>query len=102
MLCKVIGVSLSAGQLFDGFDDEYQCPVLDEDRVSIMPLVFTFYRRLVLHSIPSCVFVFVDRVECSIHRKEDQRVMSCTHVQRTVMRYSRGGQTQTPGPHAAR
>ena len=22
------------GQLFDGFDDDYQCPVLDEDRVS--------------------------------------------------------------------
>lgn len=24
----------NSGQLFDGFDDEYQCPILDEDRVS--------------------------------------------------------------------
>ena len=23
-----------SGELFDGFDEEYQCPVLDEDRVS--------------------------------------------------------------------
>lgn len=25
------------GQLFDGYDDEYQCPILDEDRVSELP-----------------------------------------------------------------
>lgn len=25
------------GQLFDGYDDEYQCPILDEDRVSERP-----------------------------------------------------------------
>lgn len=25
------------GQLFDGYDEEYQCPVLDEDRVSELP-----------------------------------------------------------------
>lgn len=23
------------GELYDGFDEEYQCPILDEDRVSI-------------------------------------------------------------------
>ena len=27
-------MSVFSGQLFDGFDEEYQCPVLDEDRVS--------------------------------------------------------------------
>lgn len=26
--------SLSQGQLYDGYDEEYQCPILDEDRVS--------------------------------------------------------------------
>lgn len=26
--------SLFPGQLYDGYDDEYQCPILDEDRVS--------------------------------------------------------------------
>ncbi|KAG7277968.1 hypothetical protein CRUP_020284 [Coryphaenoides rupestris] len=28
-----IGDLAQEGQLFDGFDDDYQCPVLDEDRV---------------------------------------------------------------------
>lgn len=28
----IMKMFLSA-QLFDGFDDEYQCPILDEDRV---------------------------------------------------------------------
>ncbi|XP_056146882.1 adenylate kinase isoenzyme 6 isoform X2 [Lampris incognitus] len=28
-----IGDLAQEGQLFDGFDEEYQCPVLDEDRV---------------------------------------------------------------------
>lgn len=30
LLCFII-----SGQLFDGFDDEYQCPILDEDRVRV-------------------------------------------------------------------
>ena len=25
---------LSLGQLYDGYDEEYKCPILDEDRVS--------------------------------------------------------------------
>ncbi|KAJ8414866.1 hypothetical protein AAFF_G00023890 [Aldrovandia affinis] len=28
-----VGDLAQEGQLYDGFDDEYQCPVLDEDRV---------------------------------------------------------------------
>lgn len=28
---------LSPGQLYDGYDEEYQCPILDEDRVSEIP-----------------------------------------------------------------
>ena len=26
--------ALSQGELYDGYDEEYQCPILDEDRVS--------------------------------------------------------------------
>lgn len=33
-----------SGQLFDGFDEEYQCPILDEDRVctTVMDLISMF------------------------------------------------------------
>lgn len=33
-----------SGQLFDGFDEEYQCPILDEDRVctTVMDLIGMF------------------------------------------------------------
>lgn len=33
--CFIDCVSNSPGELFDGYDEEYQCPILDEDRVSL-------------------------------------------------------------------
>lgn len=35
-------IFFSLGQLFEGFDEEYQCPILDEDRVCtiVMDLIW--------------------------------------------------------------
>ncbi|KAF7200771.1 adenylate kinase isoenzyme 6-like, partial [Nothobranchius furzeri] len=30
-----VGELAQEGQLYDGYDEEYQCPILDEDRVSV-------------------------------------------------------------------
>ena len=35
--CSNYPDALSTGQLYDGYDEEYQCPILDEDRVSQTP-----------------------------------------------------------------
>lgn len=32
---RISPTTFSTGQLYDGFDEDYQCPILDEDRVGL-------------------------------------------------------------------
>lgn len=52
--CSWLSCSLSIGKLYDGYDEEYQCPILDEDKVSFINTIWNLFWHDNLYSMKQC------------------------------------------------
>lgn len=61
-----------SGQLYDGYDEEYECPILDEDRVSSTSKFLSYFRKLAKNKngpqISTSVCPVANSLQCQISK----------------------------------